>query len=133
VARAVLFNDAAIQPIAGPQVDVVATAKIDLKAGQILDGMGYYMTYGQCENADVTSAENLLPMGLAEGCKLKRDVPRDQVLTYKDVEVPEGRLCDRLRAEQRCYFNSNGAGAVNVIDRSVSPKPLSMDFGAHLK
>jgi predicted homoserine dehydrogenase-like protein len=85
-------------------VDVVATAKIDLKEGQILDGIGYYMTYGQCENFDIVSAENLLLMGLAEGCRLKRDIPKDQVLTYQDVQLPEDRLCDRLRAEQNNHF-----------------------------
>ncbi len=104
VARAVLFQDAAIAPIAGPLVDVVATAKIDLKAGQVLDGMGYYMTYGQAENSDVVAREGLLPIGLAEGCRLKRDIPKDRVLSYQDVEVPEGRLCDRLREEQALCF-----------------------------
>jgi predicted homoserine dehydrogenase-like protein len=65
------------------------------------------MTYGQCENSDVVQAQNLLPMGLAEGCRLKRDIPKDQVLTYDDVELPEGRLCDKLRAEQNAYFASS--------------------------
>lgn len=106
VARAVLFDDAAIQPISGPLVDVVATAKIDLKAGQVLDGMGFYMTYGQCDNHDVVRMQNLLPIGLAEGCRLKRDILRDQVLTYNDVELPAGRLCDTLRAEQQTYFDA---------------------------
>ena len=104
VARAVLFNDAALTPLGAPCVDVVATAKIDLKAGQVLDGIGYYMTYGECENSDIVRAQDLLPMGLAEGCRLKRDIPKDQVLTYADVELPEGRLCDKLRAEQNAYF-----------------------------
>ena len=105
VARAVLFHDAAIQPIAGPQVDVITTAKTDLKANQVLDGIGYYMTYGQCENHATARAQNLLPIGLAEGCRLKRDIPRDEALTYDDVEVPEGRLSDKLRAEQDVYFS----------------------------
>ncbi|PSB57768.1 NAD(P)-dependent oxidoreductase, partial [filamentous cyanobacterium CCP1] len=104
VARVVLFNDPVLAPSAGPMVDVIATAKIDLKAGETLDGIGYYMTYGQCENSDVVLAQRLLPMGIAEGCRLKRDIPKDQVLTYDDVELPEGRLCDRLRAEQNAYF-----------------------------
>jgi predicted homoserine dehydrogenase-like protein len=107
VARAVLFGDAVMAPLGGPLVDVVTTAKIDLKAGETLDGIGYYMTYGQCENSDVVQAQNLLPMGLAEGCRLKRDIPKDQVLTYDDVELPEGRLCDKLRAEQNAYFASS--------------------------
>jgi predicted homoserine dehydrogenase-like protein len=49
-------------------------------------------------------AEDLLPIGLAEGCRLKRDVPKDATLTYADVEVPAGRLADKLRAEQREFF-----------------------------
>ena len=104
VARVVLLQDAVMSPLGKPQVDVVTTAKIDLKAGEQLDGIGYYMTYGQCENYDLARAENLLPMGLAEGCRLKRDVAKDSVLTYDDVELPDGRLCDRLRAEQNAYF-----------------------------
>lgn len=104
VARAVLFQDPVLVPIAGPMVDVVTTAKINLQAGEVLDGIGYYMTYGQCENSDIVQKQNLLPIGLAEGCRLKRDIPRDQVLTYDDVELPPGRLADRLRLEQNTYF-----------------------------
>ncbi|MCP6761571.1 MAG: Gfo/Idh/MocA family oxidoreductase [Fischerella sp. CENA71] len=104
VARAVLFQDYVLSPLGAPIVDVVTTAKIDLKAGETLDGIGYYMTYGQCENSNIVQEQNLLPMGLAEGCRLKRDISKDQVLTYDDVELPEGRLCDQLRAEQNAYF-----------------------------
>ena len=100
VARAVLFGDAVLTPLAGPVVDVVATAKVDLAAGTELDAMGGYLTYGQAENHDVVRREELLPMGLAEGCRLRRDVPKDAVLTAADVEVPAGRLHDALRREQ---------------------------------
>lgn len=106
VARAVLFQDTVLSPLAGPVVDVITTAKINLKAGETLDGIGYYMTYGQCENSSIVQEQNLLPIGLAEGCRLKRDIPQDQVLTYDDVELPPGRLCDQLRAEQNVYFAS---------------------------
>mgnify|MGYP002777010453 CR=1 FL=1 len=106
VARAVLFQDPVMAPLGAPLVDVVTTAKIDLKAGEILDGIGCYMTYGQCENSEVARSQNLLPMGLAEGCRLQRDIPKDQVLTYDDVELPSGRLSDKLRAEQNAYFTS---------------------------
>jgi predicted homoserine dehydrogenase-like protein len=105
LARAALFHDAVLTPQGPPRVDVVATAKIDLKAGQKIDGMGWYMTYGQAENSDVTFRDKLLPMGLAEDCVLKKDVAKDQVLTYDDVTPPAGRLCDRLRREQdRLFF-----------------------------
>jgi predicted homoserine dehydrogenase-like protein len=104
VARAVLFDDATLAPIGGPCVDVITAAKIDLKAGDEIDGLGCYMTYGLAENHDVVRAQNLLPIGIAEGCRLKRDIPKDQVLTYDDIELPEGRLCDKLREEQNNYF-----------------------------
>jgi predicted homoserine dehydrogenase-like protein len=105
VARAVMFNDATLTPIGASFVDVVTTAKTDLKAGQVLDGMGYYMTYGLCENSNVVRKQKLLPIGLAENCRLKRKISKDQVLTYDDVVLPEGRLCDGLRAEQDTYFS----------------------------
>jgi predicted homoserine dehydrogenase-like protein len=104
VARAVLFGDAAIAPLGPPLVEVVAAAKVDLEAGQELDSLGGYLTYGLAENAEVAAAERLLPLGIADGCRLTRDVPKDAVLTYEDVELPEGRLIDRLRDEQAEAF-----------------------------
>ena len=105
VARAVLFNDAAVTPLGQPCVDVVAAAKKDLSRGQILDGLGHFMTYGVAENSDIVLSENLLPIGLAEGCCLKRDIKKDEVLRYSDVELPPNRFCDKLRIEQNNYFN----------------------------
>jgi len=104
VARAALFQDAALTPLGGPVCDVIIAAKRDLKVGEVLDGLGGFTSYGLLENSRVCQAENLLPMGLSEWCCLKRDVSRDQVITYDDVELPEGRLCDELRTEQNAYF-----------------------------
>jgi len=50
------------------------------------------------------SSSRYLPEGLVEGCKLRRNISRDQVLTYDDVELPEGRIADQLRAEQYRHF-----------------------------
>lgn len=104
IARAVLLNDATIAPSDRPMVEVVATAKIDLKAGQTLDGIGNYLTYGQCENADIVMKNNLLPIGVAEGCTVNRDIAKDKVITYSDVTLPPNRLIDRLRLEQTELF-----------------------------
>jgi predicted homoserine dehydrogenase-like protein len=104
VARAVLFQDAALSPLGAPLVEVLATAKIDLKAGEVIDGLGGYMTYGLAENAGTARAENLLPIGLAEGCTLKRAVAKDALLTFDDVELPPGRMCDQLWQEQLARF-----------------------------
>jgi predicted homoserine dehydrogenase-like protein len=104
VARAVLFKDAAAAPIGGPVCDVITAAKRDLKSGEVLDGIGGFTCYGMIENIDVAFAEDLLPMGLSEGCHLQRDIPKDHAITYADVKLPPDRLADRLRSEQNVYF-----------------------------
>ncbi len=110
VARVVLFGDSVIAPTHGPVVDVITTMKTDRSAGEVLDGLGYYMTYGQCENYDVTRSQDLLPMGLAEGCRLLRDVKSDEVLTYADVELPSGTTVHPLRREQDELFPAAAPG-----------------------
>ena len=100
IARAALFNDAATSPIAGPVVEDLAAAKIDLKKGTELDGIGGYHTYGVAENANTFRQENLIPMSLIENCVLTRDISKDEAITLNDVTIPSGRLCDQLRAEQ---------------------------------
>jgi predicted homoserine dehydrogenase-like protein len=103
-ARAVLFNDAAVTPIGGPVCDVVTIAKRDLKAGEHLDGIGGFTCYGMIDNYEVSLEQDLLPMGLSEGCLLKNDVIKDHAITNADVVVPANRLCDKLRAEQTLFF-----------------------------
>ncbi|SFF51848.1 NAD(P)H-dependent oxidoreductase [Blastococcus tunisiensis] len=111
VARVALLGDPAIRPAGAPQVDVVTVAKTDLKAGEELDRPGGYHYYGEAERADVTHRDRLLPLGLAEGARLLRDVRKDEVIGYADVELPTGRLIDRLRAEQdELFFGAAAAG-----------------------
>jgi predicted homoserine dehydrogenase-like protein len=106
IARVVLFRDAVTKPLGGPVLEVCAVAKRDLKAGEMLDDYGMYMTYGEAVNVDEMSEKRYLPEGLVEGCKLTRDINKDDVLTYDDVELPPNRLADRLRAEQYRHFRS---------------------------
>jgi predicted homoserine dehydrogenase-like protein len=108
VARVVLFGDAAGVPTDGPLVEVCACAKRDLTRGEVLDDYGMYMTYGEAVNSPEMRRRRYLPEGLVQGCTLKRDIPRDQVLTYDDVELPQGRLADKLRAEQYEHFSEDG-------------------------
>jgi predicted homoserine dehydrogenase-like protein len=103
-ARAELFRDASVTPLAGPVCEVITVAKRDLEAGEVIDGIGGFMCYGVLDNADVAQRGNLLPMGLAEGCRLNRGIGKDVPLTYADVTLPEGRLSDQLRAEQNDFF-----------------------------
>ena len=86
IARAAIFNDTALAPLGKPSVDVITAAKKDIKAGEIIDGLGGYATYGLCENYDIARSEDLLPIGLAEGCIAKRDINKDEVIAFTDVE-----------------------------------------------
>jgi predicted homoserine dehydrogenase-like protein len=104
ISRLIDFDDEVLVPKNGLMVDVVAVAKTDLKKGDVIDGLGGYKTYGICENYSISKKERLLTMGLAEGCKVLKDIPKDQVITYDDVLLPEGRLCDKLKAEQNDIF-----------------------------
>lgn len=104
VARAVLFGDATLAPLDAPRVEVLATAKRDLRAGEVIDGLGGYLTYGLADNAPSARSQNLLPIGLAEGCTVKRDIARDEVLSFDDVVLPPDRLADRLWQEQMKRF-----------------------------
>jgi len=55
-------------------------------------------------NSEEMCGKRYLPQGLVAGCKLKRDISQDEVLSYDDVDLPPGRLADQLRAEQYEHF-----------------------------
>ena len=103
-ARAVLFNDPTATPLGAPVCEVITLAKRDLKAGETLDGIGGFLSYGSIDNADVCRRANLLPMGLSDGATLTRDVPKDAAIGFDDVQMPPERLSDRLWHEQRERF-----------------------------
>jgi predicted homoserine dehydrogenase-like protein len=107
VARAVIFHDAALAPLGGPVCEVISAAKRDLNGGEVLDGMGGFTCYGLLENWDTAQREGLLPMGLSQGCRLKKDIPKDGVISCADVDRPDGRVCDKLWAEQSVHFASS--------------------------
>jgi predicted homoserine dehydrogenase-like protein len=109
IARAVLFGDAAVAPLGPPVCDVVAIAKRDLKAGEILDGVGGYTCFGDLENSSTARRENLLPIGLIDGARLTRDLPIDAALTFDDVVLEPNRTCDQLWREQLAMFSTDPA------------------------
>ena len=104
IARAVLFGDAAGAALGAPRVEVCTVAKRDLRAGEVLDDYGHFMSYGEAVSVAERRHGRYLPHGLVEGCRLLRDVARDAVVTFDDVEVPAGRLSDQLYAEQEKQF-----------------------------
>jgi predicted homoserine dehydrogenase-like protein len=104
IARVALFGDCLAKPLGPPVVEVCAVAKRDLAAGEVLDDYGMYMTYGEAVNVEEMRDKRYLPEGLVEGCRLTKSIKRDEVITYDDVVLPEGRLSDAFRREQYIHF-----------------------------
>jgi predicted homoserine dehydrogenase-like protein len=108
VARAVLFGDATLTPRGAPVCEGLTFAKKDLKAGEVLDGMGGFTCYGMIDTAELSRREKLLPMALSDGCRVRHDIAKDALISYADVDLPPGRLCDKLRLEQDEHFPELG-------------------------
>ena len=104
VARAALLADAAVTPLGGPVCEVAAMAKRDLKSDDVLDGIGGFDGYGMIDNVAKTRSEGLLPIGLSQGCRLLRDVGRDEPLRLVDVEPRWDLVAWRLYREQLAHF-----------------------------
>lgn len=80
-------------------------AKRGLNTGKVLDGIGGFTSYGVLENYDVSRVQRCLPMGLSENRRVAKAIKKDEVITYSDVELPAGRICDKLREEQNSRFD----------------------------
>ena len=104
IGRAVILRDPTVAPIAGPVCEVVTVAKRDLKAGELLDGVGGFCAYGLIDNAATARAMAALPIALSEGCVMRRDVSKGSVLTFDDVQRPTGRLAEALWGEQNALW-----------------------------
>jgi predicted homoserine dehydrogenase-like protein len=87
----------------GWNADVVATAKRDLKAGEMLDGEGGYTVWGKLLPATTSRKMGGLPLGLAHDVKLVRDVNQGQSLSWDDVQMPPSRAYQLRREMEQLY------------------------------
>jgi predicted homoserine dehydrogenase-like protein len=121
IGRAVIHRDPTVAPIGGPVCEVVTVAKRDLKAGERLDGIGGFCAYGLIENAPVSRSMSALPIGLSEDRVLRRDVAKDDVVAFDDVEsVPDG-IVEKLWKEQNARWP---ATAHEPQESSSQPVPV---------
>jgi len=67
--------------------DVVATAKRDLNAGEMLDGEGGFTVYGKLMPSTKSLKISGLPIGLAHRVMLKNDIKKNQQISWCDVEI----------------------------------------------
>ena len=79
--------------------DVVATAKRDLKAGEILDGEGGYTLYGKIMPSEQSLEIGGLPIGLSDGVRLNVPVLAGQQLCWSHVDMDETSVALGLRRE----------------------------------
>jgi predicted homoserine dehydrogenase-like protein len=84
--------------------DVVATAKRDLKAGEMLDGEGGYTVWGKLFQAEKSHSVGGLPLGLAHDVKVIRSVKKGQSLTWADVAIDETLPAYKVRREMEALF-----------------------------
>lgn len=103
VACAALRREATGVPI-GFHSDVVATAKRDLRAGELLDGEGGFCVWGKQTPAAFSLAAGFLPLGLAHQVKLKRDIAAGECLRWTDVDYDANDFAVRTRREMEAAF-----------------------------
>ncbi|GLY70623.1 NAD(P)H-dependent oxidoreductase [Amycolatopsis taiwanensis] len=99
VAEAVLDRKPSLAPVAW-NAEVMAAAKRDLKAGELIDGIGGETVYGITDSAEAARAGDHLPLGLVSGGRVLRDVPAGTVLTSADVAIDETTTIASLRRLQ---------------------------------
>ncbi|WP_316193867.1 MULTISPECIES: NAD(P)H-dependent oxidoreductase [unclassified Bradyrhizobium] len=88
VLSAALRREPTGQPL-GFRGDVVAVAKKDLRAGEMLDGEGGYTVWGKVIPARKSLQLGALPIGLAHRVKLTDDVAHGSVVRWSDVDVDD--------------------------------------------
>jgi predicted homoserine dehydrogenase-like protein len=110
VASCALRNEPTGAPT-GFRSDVVATAKRPLKTGEMLDGEGGFCVWGKQTPADASLEKGLLPLGLAHGVKLKRDIPEGGALSWDDVEVDNDDKAVKVRREMEAAFGRRNVAA----------------------
>jgi predicted homoserine dehydrogenase-like protein len=99
-AQTVIYGESSGHPLPRPVAECIAIAKRSLKAGQRLDAIGEHCYRGSIDAVETARRENLLPLGLAKGCVLARDVGCGEPIRYSDIEgLPDTPLAQTRRQQ----------------------------------
>jgi predicted homoserine dehydrogenase-like protein len=86
--------------------DVIAVSKRPLKAGEMLDGEGGFTVYGKVVPAERSLEFGAVPIGLAHGLKLQKDVPAGQPVRWSDVQYDQSNPAISFRLEMETVFRT---------------------------
>jgi len=100
IASVALRGEPTGAPFAGHRAEVVCATRAPLRAGDLIDGEGGYAVYGTCVPAELARRQRLVPLGLAHGLRLVRDVPADHPIGTDDVAFDHTSFLGKLRREQ---------------------------------
>jgi predicted homoserine dehydrogenase-like protein len=100
VARAFLYRQTTLVPQDVPVAESITIAKRDLGAGDKLDEFGGFTFHGVMEHAKVASGLNALPVGLAPGAVMEREVRAGEIIRWQDVRLDETQTVVKLRRKQ---------------------------------
>ena len=100
IARAVLRRETTVATDSAPTAETVAYAKRDLHEGEVIDELGGFSVYGMIERADTAGAQGMLPLGLAPGAVVVKDLAIGDPLTYGHVQLDESQMILQLRRLQ---------------------------------
>jgi predicted homoserine dehydrogenase-like protein len=89
--------------------DVVAVAKRDLSAGEMLDGEGGYTVWGKLVPAARSRAEGGLPIGLAHHVRLLRDIAAGEIVRWADVAISDSEAVAARQEMERCFAAKTSA------------------------
>jgi len=105
------------------RADVAATAKRDLKSGEILDGEGGFTVWGRLMVAGDSLSLGAVPIGLAHGLKLKKPLRQGNIVTWSDVEL-NGAVEDSLAYTLRRQMEETikPCAGVSLREGNKSPK-----------
>ncbi len=105
VAKAVIDNEPTIIPLDGLVSECITVAKIDLKAGQNIDGIGGYTTYGSIASKTESDANAYVPFGLVnKNARMLKDVKKGQLITQDMIALDTTTLIYKLRKEQDAMY-----------------------------
>lgn len=101
VAKAVIDGETTIVPMDGLVSECITVAKTDLKAGQTIDGIGGFTTYGSIATSAESDAKGYVPYGLVNrNAKMLKDAKKGQLITKDMIQLDTSTLIYKLRQEQ---------------------------------